>query len=59
MIVDDWWIDNCRRAIEEFRELHGLAEPIIPIDADSAYWVKTKAVQVDPAYWTGRRAHHF
>jgi len=40
LIVDDYGIpeDTCRRAIHDFRDVHGISEPIVDIDGWGAYW---------------------
>ncbi len=42
IVVDDYGIpeDTCRRAITDFRDRHGITEPIIDIDGFGAYWRK-------------------
>jgi O-methyltransferase len=45
IIVDDYGLpeDCCRRAIHDFRDTHGVTEPIIDIDGWGAYWQKSMA----------------
>jgi hypothetical protein len=38
LIVDDYALRGCRRAIDDFRGEHGIREPILPIDEFSVYW---------------------
>jgi O-methyltransferase len=40
LIIDDYGLpeDNCRRAIHDFRDAHGITEPIVDIDGWGAYW---------------------
>lgn len=40
LIVDDYGIpqDTCRRAIDDFRQLHDIREPIMAIDRFGVYW---------------------
>lgn len=49
VIVDDYMIEVCKRAITEFRDMHKITEEIKPIrgDAGRAYWIKNdqKSVQ--------------
>jgi O-methyltransferase len=40
LIIDDYGWDNCRQAVEDFRERHGIREPIERIDWVGAYWRK-------------------
>lgn len=39
-IVDDWNVPMCREAMNEYRDVHGITEPIIDIDGHSVYWRK-------------------
>jgi len=38
VIVDDWTLPGCRKAIIDFRTTHGITAPMVPIDNSSAYW---------------------
>jgi O-methyltransferase len=38
MIIDDYGWDNCRQAVEDYREEHAIEEPIERIDWVGAYW---------------------
>lgn len=40
LIIDDWFLKGCRKAILDYREANGITEEIIPIDSMSAYWKK-------------------
>jgi O-methyltransferase len=41
-IFDDYQnLKDCRRAIEDYRQAHGILEPIVTIDKRAAYWIKT------------------
>jgi hypothetical protein len=31
VIVDDWILPNCRKAVEEYRDRHGITEPVTPV----------------------------
>ncbi len=48
IIVDDYSIDVCRRAVHDFRKWHNIADEIkeIPGDPFARYWIKKKMVQV-------------
>ena len=48
IIVDDYKIEECRRAIHDFRNWHGITENImmIPGDRSGRYWIKEKSVKV-------------
>lgn len=38
-IVDDYWsLEDCKRAVDEYRATHGITEPIVRIDGLSCYW---------------------
>jgi O-methyltransferase len=45
LIIDDYGLpqDCCRRAIHDFRDAHGITEPIIDIDGWGAYWRRVLA----------------
>lgn len=38
VIVDDFQIDECRRAVEDYRAAVGSHEELVPIDGSSVYW---------------------
>ncbi len=39
LVVDDYFgVASCRRAVDDYREEHGIAEPIHKIDWAGAYW---------------------
>jgi len=38
VIVDDYCIHNCEKAITDFRNLHGITDEIIPIDGTGVFW---------------------
>ena len=38
LIVDDYTYEPCRRAVEDYREAHGIREPVVPIDWLGAFW---------------------
>ena len=40
VIVDDYNLPACRKAIHVFREMQGSTEPIVPIDDAGVYWRK-------------------
>jgi O-methyltransferase len=42
LIVDDYALRGCRRAIEDYRSEHRISETIIDIDGMGAYWRKTR-----------------
>ncbi len=41
IIIDDYCIPNCRAALEYFRAINKITDPIIPIDPAGVYWKKT------------------
>ena len=47
VIVDDYGLPNCRRALADYREFHGIADEYVPIDNSSVYWQKTKELDAD------------
>jgi hypothetical protein len=42
LIVDDFRLDGCRRAIEDYREREGITEPIEVVDHTGIYWRKAR-----------------
>ncbi|HTD32540.1 MAG TPA: TylF/MycF/NovP-related O-methyltransferase, partial [Candidatus Elarobacter sp.] len=41
LIVDDYGcFEACRAAVHDYRDTHGICEPIVPIDWTGAYWRK-------------------
>lgn len=48
VIIDDFKaVAACQKAIADFRNWHGLSEPIITIDRYAAYFIKEKNVKLD------------
>lgn len=48
LIVDDFGaLDECQQAVEEFRERHGIAEPLEQVDWTCVRWRKEREVAVD------------
>jgi hypothetical protein len=37
-IIDDYSLPNCRKAVDDYREAHGIAAPMTTIDWTSCYW---------------------
>ena len=40
LIVDDFKLEPCRKAVEDYRALHGISEPIERIDWTGVFWRK-------------------
>lgn len=40
VIIDDYHIPACRQAVHEYRDTHGIEDPIVDIDWTGAYWRK-------------------
>jgi hypothetical protein len=40
VIVDDYWIPACKKAITDYRSEHGITDEIVPIDMEGAYWIR-------------------
>jgi O-methyltransferase len=38
VIVDDYFLAPCAKAVQDFRERHGISSPILPIDGWGTYW---------------------
>jgi O-methyltransferase len=50
LIVDDYGaLEECRRAVDDFRERHGITEPIEEIDWTGARWRRASDAEVEPA----------
>lgn len=49
LIVDDYGLPNCRQALNDYREFHGITDEYVKIDNSSAYWTKTKEIDADKA----------
>jgi O-methyltransferase len=41
LIVDDFALPPCRKAIDDFRKVRGISDPIVGIDGIGAYWRKS------------------
>ncbi len=41
VIIDDYGLGPCRKAVEDFRNSHNINEEIVRIDASSVFWQKT------------------
>jgi O-methyltransferase len=42
LIVDDYHIPACAKAIQDYRTEHAITEPVEQIDADAAFWRKSR-----------------
>lgn len=42
IIIDDYFLKGCREAVHDFRDKHGIDDPINDIDGMGAYWRSTK-----------------
>ena len=42
-IIDDYNLPNCRRAVNDYRQEHGITEPICGIDGWGSFWRKNAA----------------
>ena len=38
VIVDDYFLQPCAKAVHDFRDRHGITTPILPIDGWGTYW---------------------
>lgn len=43
VIVDDYNLPMCQKAIDEYRQQHGITDTIVPIDDAGVYWRKGQA----------------
>jgi len=41
IIIDDYNLPACRKAVHDYRDREGISDPIVPIDDAGAYWRKT------------------
>jgi hypothetical protein len=41
VIVDDYNLEMCRKAIHDYRDKHGITDAIVPIDDAGVYWRKS------------------
>ncbi|MFO0707239.1 MAG: TylF/MycF family methyltransferase [Nitrospira sp.] len=41
VIVDDYGLPTCRAAVDEFRRMHGITEPLQQIDWTGAFWQRS------------------
>jgi O-methyltransferase len=42
-VFDDYLnLTDCRRAIDEYRQAHGVSDPIMKIDSRAVFWKKTR-----------------
>ena len=42
VVVDDYWLANCRAAVDEFRQNHDIKDAIVPVDRAIVYWQRTE-----------------
>ncbi|HVU02791.1 MAG TPA: TylF/MycF/NovP-related O-methyltransferase [Polyangiaceae bacterium] len=42
LIIDDHFVPTCKKAVEDFRRIRGITEPIVPIDWTGVYWRKER-----------------
>jgi Macrocin-O-methyltransferase (TylF) len=56
LVIDDYALEECRRAIDEFRAAHGITEPIEEVDWTSVRWRRTSAAEIAPAPAAGTPA---
>lgn len=38
VVIDDYFIPACRKAVDEFREKHGITDEVVAIDEYSVFW---------------------
>lgn len=51
VIIDDWAIGVCQKAVVQFRGDHSITDEIVKIDDISVYWRKTKQIEVNYEWW--------
>lgn len=42
LIVDDYARENCAKAVQDYRDQHGITEEMIPVDWTGVYWRKRR-----------------
>jgi hypothetical protein len=42
VIIDDYILDMSKQAVHDYREAHGIVDPIVPIDTYGAYWQRSR-----------------
>ncbi|SFX64323.1 O-methyltransferase [Thermoactinomyces sp. DSM 45891] len=47
VIIDDYTVPLCQRAVHDFRNKHNITESIVNIDGFSAFWKKTREIEVN------------
>jgi Macrocin-O-methyltransferase (TylF) len=58
LVVDDYGsLDECRRAVDEFRAEHGIAEPLREVDFTGARWRRESDAPLEVPARDGARAH--
>ncbi len=43
VIIDDYFLGPCARAVDEFRQRHRIASPLLPIDGCAVWWTVERA----------------
>jgi hypothetical protein len=49
VLIDDYSLEPCQRAVDEFRERHGITEPIEQVDWTSVRWRRTDSTPIEEA----------
>jgi O-methyltransferase len=58
LIVDDYGaLNECRRAVDEFREAHGVTEPLEEVDWTCRRWRRESAAPIEPGKAPQAQAH--
>jgi len=42
IIVDDYWLSDCRAAVDTFRAANGITDEIVPVDRAIVYWQRSE-----------------
>lgn len=42
IIIDDFSLEPCRKAVEDYRQAHQIREPIVPVDWTGVYWQRER-----------------
>jgi hypothetical protein len=39
-IIDDYGLETCKKALDDYRIAHGISTPLVTIDSCAVYWKK-------------------
>jgi O-methyltransferase len=41
VVIDDYWLPNCRKAVTDYRDKHAIRDELVPVDRAIVYWQRT------------------